>query len=295
MTTAARILDEYALDWQIDQTPIASSRVTESFARAESKVRRCRSTLPAIQTGATENDVRIWLLTVHVPATVSSRLDLEIPRDLGINWTSTCTEAQDRVQRAVQRAVSALPSPGPVGSGAQYGQLHTSRTATDRGVLAGTADEQLPSRRRRALSAVDELAKWLGTTSVQAADLIGYKRSYYNWLKGTQPYPATTLNLFEAHAFIAALVDAIGDRGSREWLQQDDAGRKRLELLRSQEGRDHLRHLSNDLLFPKREEVHWTPDFDFEHDPGDLRVGPESLFGEPLEVAGPPSVDINKK
>ena len=39
------------------------------------------------------------------------------------------------------------------------------------------------SRGQRALRATEELANWLGATTANAADLLGYKRSYYNWLR----------------------------------------------------------------------------------------------------------------
>jgi hypothetical protein len=110
----------------------------------------------------------------------------------------------------------------------------------------------------------------------------GYKRSYYYWLKDVQPYPATTLNLFEAHSFVAALVGSLGERGARAWLQHGDGDRKRIELLRAREDRDRLYRLSNNLLFPKRQEAYWEPDYALEHDPGSVES--QLPFGELIEI-----------
>jgi hypothetical protein len=283
MTTAACVLDDYARDWDIDQTPVISSAATATSALGGVSDRRRRRTVFISHTAAIErDDAELWLAALDIMMTVPSGASLEMFQTVTINWTSTLRETHARIQRAIQQ-IAAVPvdsfnQVGPHLSGDQLDQdRHT--TVTE---LETYAVDISTSRGQRALRATEELANWLGTTAVRAADLLGYKRSYYNWLKGVHPYLATTLNLFEAHSFVAALVDAVGERRAYTWLQQDEDGRKRIELLRARKDRDRLYRLSNDLLFPKRQEVHWEPDYDLEHDPGSAES--EGLFGELIEV-----------
>jgi hypothetical protein len=142
------------------------------------------------------------------------------------------------------------------------------------------------TRADRAIEAIRDLARWLGTTEPEAAQIAGkYRRSYYNWLKGVQPYPARTLDLFEAHAFVASLVSVLGERAARAWLEGKEGSGSREDLLATSQGRSRLSRLVAPILFPEEEEVSWSPDDELTHGPPPASARNPRAFGRPALVA----------
>ena len=73
MTTAARVLDEYARDWDIDQTPVISSAATATSAFGGVNDRRRRRRVFISHTAAIESDdVQRWLVALDMLTTVPS-------------------------------------------------------------------------------------------------------------------------------------------------------------------------------------------------------------------------------
>ena len=257
MSTASEILEGYARDWEIDQTPVNSLRRSQSsspelipaFAAAVSVAEHLPRFLEALllprlpdlaetnllMSEALERLLRGLTSTVRLAGTVPSA---------AAYWTDAALERNTRVHRELSRLM----------------------TKTDASEHSSDAVSLPQSRSERALHAVNDLASWLGKTRPDAAEASGgYRRSYYNWLNGTQPYEATTLNLFETHAFVAALIDAIDIRGAREWLALPLEGRARMEFLGDASGRAKLSDLARNILFESREEGVWSPDDELRH------------------------------
>lgn len=305
MTLAAEVLDTYARDWQIDETPVVPESVAPSLQRHCSADVWCSSLFSLIATYAAGVGISVdQLLGLNaVPTTPSGVLRFAV-RAPGLEalygWTTATMEISARVSRLLENATRdverRLHSQSQVSE-----QLETrdpSRnnddSAANRGMVSArnTAHNDLRTmsndgRARRAIEAVRDLARWLGTTDARAAELAGgYRRSYYNWLRGTRPYPATTLNLFEAHAFVAALVDAIGERGARSWLGQTGAGGDRRAMLGTEVGRNHLSAAASSILFRPQVAPVWNPDDDAEHEAAG-RADP-AMFGPALAPPPPP-------
>ncbi|MFI2347149.1 hypothetical protein ACH492_08835 [Streptomyces sp. NPDC019443] len=248
MSTVSEILDSYARDWEIDQTP---SSVISPYASVGGGL------APAIAAAAAVRDHLQKILDVLpnlvVPANMASTLDPFKGRYTGASqlvvedlyphvehWTRASLERDEMLRRELVRSIQ--------------------------GLERGVSSRREETRSERALAAVEDLANWLGLTESKAADVAGgYRRSYYNWVKGIQPYEATTLNLFEAHAFVAALVDALDVRGAREWLAIELASRPRLSYLGDNSGRNRLSKLAAKLLFKPSEPPTWSPDEDARH------------------------------
>jgi hypothetical protein len=247
VSNVSEILDSYARDWGIDQTPLAVSSCTSEprrgLAPAISAVATVRENLQKIL------DVVPSLLgtgnlsgleAFRMRFTAAPHLSWEEPHPDVERWTRAARESSERIHRELTRSIQTL-------------DFDNSRQREE-------------SRAERALQAVSDLASWLGVTGSKAADIAGgYRRSYYNWVKGVQPYEATTLNLFEAHAFVSALVDALGDRGAREWLAVELDSQPRSFYLRDSSGLSKLSKLASRVLFQASEPANWSPDDELRH------------------------------
>ncbi|MFE1881881.1 hypothetical protein [Streptomyces diastatochromogenes] len=252
MSTVSDVLESYARDWAIDATPLISvmrSPSAGTLGDVSIPSERIREDLvcflealvaPRGDLVERQSEARSLL------AEITRRLTL--PEGPGgakrpLLWTYGTTEALELTRREIARRLdSAKPN-------------ETQPTPEE------------PAN--RALTAIKEIAAWLQITPTQAADLAGgYRRSYYNWLKGMVPYEATTLNLFEAHSFVAALVDAIEPRGAREWLRVPYGNGARLDLLRDNEGRATLSRLARSVIFTTPDSApEWLPDDELTHTP----------------------------
>jgi hypothetical protein len=84
-----------------------------------------------------------------------------------------------------------------------------------------------------ALSAVGDVSRWLGRSRDEVADICHYSlRASQYWATGKQPRPSTVRRLFEVHAFAGSLVERLGRRRARQWLEdRPDGGASRLEAL----------------------------------------------------------------
>jgi hypothetical protein len=290
MTVAADVLALYAREWHIDSTPmlrdlyVSSGRSAEwdpdfeSLSSGPRVVSRYMPTLPMFGS---------WILASAVasadPRVAGSTLfECVHMRTACLAWTTAALEVE-RWTGARLRQIGGVLDPGLAPSVADA-------EGADAGEDADAA--KAIGRAQRAVNAVRDLAGWLGTTEPEAADLAGnYRRSYYNWLKGTQPYPATTLNLFEAHALVASLVDAFGGkRGARMWLDaRDSAGDNWRSLLSTREGRADLTRAAAGVLFRPIDRPAWSPDDDLAHDVGSsLRRQPDNSH-RPSSVVPRPS------
>ncbi|MFI7288222.1 hypothetical protein ACIQJ8_31905 [Streptomyces globisporus] len=252
MSNAAEILESYARDWEIQQTP----SIADGYLATES-----RGLLPAIAAVATvrenlakildvvpslqQNGVPSLLDAIRGPFTGACRLSPQVDSRVEL-WTRAAKESDAKLRRELLRSARDL-------------------------VSESTRPE---SRADRALKAVSELAHWLRVTDGMAAEVAGgYRRSYYNWVNGVQPYGATTLNLFEAHAFVASLVDSLGERGAREWLALEINERPRLSYLRDRAGRAELSRLASRVLFKAADQAPWQPEEELRHkEPGESPV-----------------------
>ncbi|MFD7696450.1 hypothetical protein [Streptomyces sp. NPDC059805] len=247
MSTVSDVLESYARDWSIDATPLISperkpSDVTARSIPTEDIRDDFACFLEALVTpwGTQERQSKARSLLAEIvarrltPSEQSSRTRNE--------WTYGTAEVHALIRREIERRITP-PEPQ---------------------AIQPPADSN-----NRALDAVNDLASWLGVTGAKAADLAGgYRRSYYNWLKGAIPYGAPTLNLFEAHAFVATLVDAIETRGAREWFNMPYASGTRLDLLCSPEGRATLSRIVSSVTFTARDTgPEWRPDDELTHTP----------------------------
>ena len=92
--------------------------------------------------------------------------------------------------------------------------------------------DPVPTTAPLAVSAVEDIANWLG---VPAADIFGAtgiaKRTYQEWKKGgiRRPRPASEGRLWELHRFAADLVETMGPAGVRSWFRQDPSRRVLLQ------------------------------------------------------------------
>ncbi|WP_146214593.1 hypothetical protein [Streptomyces sp. ICBB 8177] len=250
MSTVSDILENYARDWSIDATPVITVQRTQHV-------------------GILDVD------TLYVGVQDSFSCSLEGPVTPGISMQESRSEAP-----SLLADIAAHLTPFQSG-GRQMLPLWTFGTAEAFELVRRElrrrldpfehqADEPAPvERQNKALVAIEEMSSWLGVTAAKAADLAGgYRRSYYNWLKGMVPYDATTLNLFEAHAFIEALVDVLEPRGVREWLNVPYGSGVRIDLLRDSAGRAVLSGLARSILFREPEpKTAWLPDDDLAHTP----------------------------
>lgn len=249
MGTVSDVLESYARDWSIDATPLISPDEKPSeVGRRSIPSENIRDdfayfleALVASWSGSQERQSKARSLFTEIvarrltPSEQSSRSRYE--------WTYGTAEIHALIRRDIERRIS---SPDPQGIRPSASKPH-----------------------HRALNAVNDLASWLGVTPAKAAELAGgYRRSYYNWLKGAVPYEATTLNLFEAHAFVATLVDAIESRGAREWFLMPYADGARLDLLCSSEGRSTLSRIVSSVTFTAPDAgPEWRPDDELTHTP----------------------------
>jgi hypothetical protein len=236
MTVAAEVLALYSWDWGIDETPTLAFFVREA---QDSGPTAPRSTSAGVEPLP---QLQAWIDLLFTLA--AKKGDGSADPSAGpafmrrsvsmLPWTTGAVEMVSRTRRWLGAAVS-----------------------------GGNVDADLleQSRGERAISAVKQLAAWLGTTAPDAADLAGkYRRSYYNWLRGAQPYPARTLDLYEAHAFVSGLVDALGERGARKWFAMPSGDSRRLDLLSTSEGRAGLSRMATAIMFRETDKAHWSPD-----------------------------------
>jgi hypothetical protein len=227
MTVAADILALYARDWHIDSTPT----LRDPYVSLESAERDPDAEI--LPSGDTLLIIGSAIWTIW---------------STSLQWTTATVEVAHWTGMHLRHVADATNVPVPRS-------------------IEGT-DPPEPDRAQRAVAAVRDLARWLGTTERNAADLAGnYRRSYYNWLKGMQPYPATTLNLYEAHALVASLVDAFGDeRAAKAWLDSREGPGNWQPLLATQEGRARLTRAASTVLFKPSDRPAWSPDDDLTHD-----------------------------
>jgi hypothetical protein len=255
MTVAADILMLYAREWNIDSTPTLRDLCVST---GPSEWNLGTDALPSEDPPTTGgDDVALavgaaWLLRSAAVGTRIQGVRLLECRHLcstNLQWTTATVEVSHWTGVHLRRMASTFDA------GLHFPSEYTDpSTKSDRAV--------------RAVRAVKDLAKWLGTTEPNAADLAGnYKRSYYNWLKGMQPYAATTLNLYEAHALVASLVDAFGDeRATRMWLDAREPPGNWQSLLSTREGRAQLARAASAVLFRPIDRPVWSPDDDLAHD-----------------------------
>lgn len=304
MTLAADVLNTYARDWQIDETPILPGSGPLSLLELRGASRWYSSFFPLIATyaaGASISPDQFSALDAVTPAPSEIRSLVRFSGSYDPHeWTSATMETSARVSRLLKKFTQDLEHPPhtltyfpdrpveepswrvSVAPPVDYEDVPSEGASSERPGVKSNND-----RAQRAIEAVKDLARWLGTTETYAAELSGgYRRSYYNWLKGRQPYPATTLNLFEAHALVAALVDAIGERGARNWLCQAGTGEDRRAMLGTEIGRIRLSEAASSILFrPQRTPV-WSPDDDAEHEP--VGHADPSMFSAAVAPPPPP-------
>lgn len=292
MSLADNILSTYEREWNIDRTPILpgqnptlglplSCAVEHDFGNQSSH----SYFEPMVGTIRYVNEVREYDSDVHEIVAVLAA------GHCTVGWTTATTEAIRWVTDALRESATwNAKRLLDLGSGAVSAPVHEEPAGA---ATSDVAESELPARARRALRAVRELAEWLGVTEPDAADLAGgLRRSYFNWRKGASPYPATTLNLYESHSFVEALVDALGERGARLWLATEDEDVVRRSLLRDPKGRDVLLDIASTVLFNAASEA---PQADRrveeeDHDPP-LSGGGQGQFGTPKKLRRPPPPD----
>jgi hypothetical protein len=231
MSVASEVAEIYARAWDIPETPILGKRCTSI------------STSPYDISNTTPSTSGIGN---YLPSAIDSLPTGLIERASRLHgWTPAAAEDRERSQQVLRRHLRAM------------------------GYIP-IEDQPVPvSRSEQALAAIRELAQWMNVSEPDAAELAGgYRRSYYNWQRGSQPYPAKTLDLFEAHALVAALVDSLDIRGARKWLNLTTEGQPRVTLLCSAAGRDKLSRLATRLIFPAAPHTGaWQPDDEATHTP----------------------------
>jgi hypothetical protein len=95
-----------------------------------------------------------------------------------------------------------------------------------------------PSPAGSALTAVEDLQRWLAIGQDQVAALAGYApRSVKNWREGMDPYPSTVRRLFDLHALLGSLTQRMGIEGTRLWLADvSHTGVRRRDRLADDDG-----------------------------------------------------------
>jgi hypothetical protein len=116
----------------------------------------------------------------------------------------------------------------------------------------------------RALHAAADLSAWLGLTEEHIADIAGFsRRNYPNWRAGQGSYAKTVRGLFEIHALVNSLVQALGASDAMTWLSlRDTKGDPRQQLLATAEGRVQLLAEASKLLFAQAEHEQVVADFE---------------------------------
>lgn len=146
------------------------------------------------------------------------------------------------------------------------------------GILRGLDIESLPgpsvdlvpmkaiprSNAARALQAAADLSAWLGMTEEHIADIAGFsRRNYPNWRAGQGSYTKTVRGLFEIHALVNSLVQALGTSDAMTWLRlPGPTGDPRQQLLATAEGRAQLLGEASKLLFAPVEREKVVADFE---------------------------------
>jgi hypothetical protein len=171
-TTAARVLDEYAREWDIDQTPAITSatRAPDALGGRNDQRRRMRVFI-SFTTAIERDDAPLWLMFLGMPTTASSGAIVEKLPTVTINWTHAFTEAHARLQRAIERAAAATLSSKHAGSRFGCDEVRQLWTVPETPLVADTYDTFI-SRGQRALRATNDLANWLGMTPAKVADLL---------------------------------------------------------------------------------------------------------------------------
>lgn len=234
MDVANEVLDAYSRDWRIDETPVSMHAPTpgHGLQPAVAAAQTIRRDLPRfLQALQPQTWSQTWAAMVHGGFTVTERL--------------LSPETADR-------------SPADWTCAPQEETAHDTSPATlDRG----------RQRTEAALKAIRELAHWLGIPDAQAAQLLGHRRNYYNWVKGDfHPNPASLAGIHEAHALVESLVETEGTAKTRAWLKAYTGGKPRQQHLADSVGRAELARLARDMLFPPIAGARWEPDEDLEYD-----------------------------
>jgi hypothetical protein len=112
-------------------------------------------------------------------------------------------------------------------------------------------DEPVVERTHEALSALNELMRWMSRSRDEVASVCNFSlRASRYWDTGMTPRPSTVRHLFDVHAFVGSLVHAVGAPRARAWLDQPaSAGALRFDGLRTPEGITALLRDANALLF----------------------------------------------
>jgi hypothetical protein len=142
------------------------------------------------------------------------------------------------------------------------------------------------SNAARALRAAADLSTWLGMTEEHIADIAGFsRRNYPNWRAGQGSYTKTVRGLFEIHALISSLVQALGTSEAVTWLRLPDSkGSPRQNLLATEDGRAQLLSEASRLLFAEVEREQLVADFEDAREGADLAadaVRSGALAGQP--------------
>ena len=146
--------------------------------------------------------------------------------------------------------------------------------------------EAPPSPARAALSAVEDVQRWLAIGQDQVATLAGYApRSVKNWREGMDPYSSTVRRLFDLHALLGSLTHRMGVEGARLWLADvSHSGAQRREQLADDAGLRSVISEASARLFeqPSVPPIH-ALDFDEEPEPETPRR--PDLFSGPVRRA----------
>lgn len=189
------------------------------------------------------------------------------------------TSAVAAVAAALTPTQSSPQPPLPLILRGLWGRLPaTLASVEDASVLRGPDFEPLPaspvdlvplraiprSNAERALRAAADLSAWLGMTEEHIADVAGFsRRNYPNWRAGQGSYTKTVRGLFEIHALVNGLVQALGTGHAMTWLRLPDAkGNPRQQLLATEKGRTQLLGEASELLFAEVEREQLVADFE---------------------------------
>jgi hypothetical protein len=111
--------------------------------------------------------------------------------------------------------------------------------------------ELVPQRTHEALSALNELMQWLVRNRDEVASVCNFSlRASRYWDTGMTPRPSTVRHLFDVHAFVGSLVQAVGAPRARAWLDEPATkGALRFDDLRTPSRLTALLREANELLF----------------------------------------------
>ncbi|MFF9157502.1 hypothetical protein ACF1AB_35370 [Streptomyces sp. NPDC014846] len=233
MDVAKGVLGAYSRDWCIDETPVTMHPPgpDRNLQPAQAAAQTIRRDLPRfLQAQQPQTWSQTWAAMVHGGFTVTERL--------------------------LPPAAAQQPTPDWTSS-PQEETAHDTSAAADPG----------RQRTQAAVKAIRDIARWLCVSDTQAAQLLGHRRNYYNWIKGDfHPNAASLAGLHEAHALVQSLIQAEGEARTRAWLAAHTGGKPRQNYLADSVGRAELARQARDMLFPPAPVTRWEPDEDMDYD-----------------------------